>query len=147
MGGVFKPLIKVVSKGKLDVTGIAITAGLSLVQGILSKPGINANLKHFMGILLPGKMKDYDHHQEVARVADEIVSLFKSRQFSPNRIAVDGVPGSGKSTLTHELADRLAIEVECLDHRNMDEPLTLDKEHTIYEHHRLLRTQDIVASM
>ncbi len=32
MGGVVKNVMKVFRKGKLDVSGIAITAGLSLVQ-------------------------------------------------------------------------------------------------------------------
>ncbi len=143
MGGVLKTMIKTVRKGRLDVTGIVITAGLALVQSVINKPGIQANLKHFIDKILPGNKEDKHYHKEVLGVADEIVKLFESRKVSPDCIAVDGVPGSGKSTLAVELADRLGMEVECLDHRNMDEPLTFDKDHTIYEHHRLLRTQDI----
>ncbi|MEI6127365.1 MAG: hypothetical protein WCQ99_12520, partial [Pseudomonadota bacterium] len=41
--------------------------------------------------------------------------------------------------------EKLGMEVECLDYRNMDKPLTFNKHRTIYEHHRLLRTQDLDA--
>jgi hypothetical protein len=143
MGGVVQTILKRVTKGKGGVAGIVITAGLTLVQSVLRKPGIQASLKVLIHKILPGG-EDYNHyHRAVVKVAEEIVSLFKSRQFNPNRIAIDGVPGSGKSTLAAELADRLGMSVECLDHRNMDEPLLFDKDRTIYEHHRLLRTQDI----
>jgi 2-phosphoglycerate kinase len=125
MGGVLKTMIKTVRKGRLDVTGIVITAGLALVQSVINKPGIQANLKHFIDKILPGNKEDKHYHKEVLGVADEIVKLFESRKVSPNCIAVDGVPGSGKSTLAVELADRLGMEVECLDHRNMDEPTYL----------------------
>jgi hypothetical protein len=54
---------------------------------------------------------------------------------------VDGVPGSGKSTLAAALARKLDMTVECLDHKNMDRTISFAKDRTIYEHHRLLRTQ------
>jgi len=56
---------------------------------------------------------------------------------------VDGIPGSGKSTLAAALARKLDMAVECLDHKNMDQAIRFDKDRAIYEHHRLLRTQDI----
>ena len=58
-------------------------------------------------------------------------------------VCITGVSGSGKSTLARALADRLGLQWQCLDHMDMNKPIDFSKDQTIYEHHRLLRTQDV----
>ncbi len=132
MGGLGKPLIS-----------IAAAAGLALAKGVLSKPGMNAYMEYQIKRIFHGWSEDGNCPEEVSLTADAILSLFRSRGLSPNRIAVDGIPGSGKSTLAAALARKLDMTVECLDHKNMDRAISFAKDRTIYEHHRLLRTQGL----
>jgi len=127
----------------VDVVNIVTTAGLTLVKGVLSKPGIETCLEYQLARIFQRWPGLSNCPGEVGLTADAIVSLFSSRMVFPNRIAVDGVPGSGKSTLAAALARRLDMTVECLDHKNMDRAITFAKNRTVYEHHRLLRTQDL----
>ena len=142
MGGFVKELYKAVGTKK-RIIEVAATAGLALTKGVLSKPGIGAYLNYQIEKMFYGWSEDDNCPEEVNMTADEILSLFSSRVLLPNRIAVDGVPGSGKSTLAAALARKLNLAVECLDHRNMDRAVGFAKDRTIYEHHRLLRTQDL----
>ncbi|MBF0469146.1 MAG: AAA family ATPase [Desulfamplus sp.] len=152
MSNIFKSAIKTVSKQNRDFSDIATLAGMSLaksgtslVKGILSKPGIHAYLEYQIQKIVCG-LPDSGTHSEipaVARTADEIVRILKSKRFYPNRIAVDGVPGSGKSTLARALAYRLNMDAICLDHQNLNEKIYFEKAAAIYEHHRLLRTQEL----
>ena len=132
MGGLGKPLIT-----------IAAAAGLALAKGVLIKPGMCAYLEYQIIRISHGWSESRNCPEEVILTADAIVSLLRARGLSPNRIGVDGVPGSGKSTLAAALASRLAMNTDCLDHKNMDQAISFDKDRAIYEHHRLLRTQDI----
>lgn len=141
MGGFVQELLKAVSKNKAGLVGIATTAGLTLVRGVLTKPGIRVYLEYQIERIFQGWPEGGNCPEEVSLTADAIVSLFRSRGLLPNRIAVDGVPGSGKSTLAAALARKLDMTVECLDHKNMDLAISFAKDRTIYEHHRLLRTQ------
>jgi hypothetical protein len=75
--------------------------------------------------------------------ADRVAVILQESGIVPNRIGVDGLPGSGKSTLAHALACRLDMDRKSLDHENMDVPRDFTQERTIYEHHRLFRTQDV----
>lgn len=143
MGGFFKELLKASGKNKVGLAGIATMAGLSLVKGVLTKPGIGVYLEYQIERIFHGWSEDGNCPEEVSRTADAILSLFSSRGLSPNRIAVDGVPGSGKSTLAVALARKLDMATECLDHKNMDQAISFARDRTIYEHHRLLRTQDL----
>ncbi|MBF0202859.1 MAG: hypothetical protein HQK67_00800 [Desulfamplus sp.] len=152
MSNIFKSAIKTVSKQNRDFSDIATLAGIllaksgiSFAKGILSKPGIHAYLEYQIEKIVHGCPESGTHPEipAVARTADEIVSLLKSKGFYPNRIAVDGVPGSGKSTLARALAYRLNMDAICLDHQNMNEKINFDRDIAIYEHHRLLRTQEL----
>jgi hypothetical protein len=141
MGGFVRELLKAVSKNKGGLVSIATTAGLTLTKGVLSKPGIGVYLEYQIEKIFHGWSEDGNCPEEVSLAAGAILRLFQSKGISPNRIAVDGVPGSGKSTLASALARKLGMAVECLDYRNVDRPISLAKDRTIYEHHRLLRTQ------
>ncbi len=58
---------------------------------------------------------------------------------------MDGLPGSGKSTLSRALAETLGFAWRSLDHQNLNILVDFTSERTVYEHHRLLRTQDVDA--
>jgi hypothetical protein len=143
MGGFVKELLKAAGKNKGGLVSIATTAGLTLARGVLTKPGIGVYLEYQIEKMFHGWSEGGNYPEEVSLRADAIASLFRSRGLSPNRIAVDGIPGSGKSTLAAALASKLDMAVECLDHKNMDRAISFAKDRTIYEHHRLLRTQNL----
>jgi hypothetical protein len=143
MGGFVKELMKGVSRNKEGLASIARTAGLTLANDVLTKPGIGAYLEYQIERIFRGWSESSNCPEEVSLTADAIVRLFSSRGLLPNRIAVDGIPGSGKSTLAAALARKLDMAVECLDHKNMDQAISFAQDRTIYEHHRLLRTQSL----
>jgi len=93
---------------------------------------------------LPGSTGEQLQSQEVVRAhADSIALVLQQRGIAPSRIGVDGLPGSGKSTLARALATKLDMKWQSLDHANMSVPQEFTREGMIYEHHRLLRTQDV----
>jgi hypothetical protein len=75
--------------------------------------------------------------------AERIAGILDEKGITPDKIGIDGLPGSGKSTLARALAKRLDMKRQSLDHKNLHLPGNLDSGRTIYEHHRLLRTQDL----
>ncbi|MHC5054199.1 MAG: DEAD/DEAH box helicase family protein [Planctomycetota bacterium] len=77
--------------------------------------------------------------------AEKIARILEEKDITPDRIGIDGLPGSGKSTLARALARRLGMRWESLDYKNLRLPENLDSGRTVYEHHRLLRTQDVDA--
>lgn len=134
----YKTLLK-----KSGLAGVALSFSAALVKHLIAKPGLRASADYKFKTALH-LQDDFSVAQEnVQRTADEIIRLFEEKGVKPLRIAIDGVPGSGKSTLTRELAQRLGMTAVCLDHQNMDEALSFDQERAIFEHHRLLRTQNI----
>ena len=128
---------------KEDLAGLAVSAGIYFVKNVIQKKGVSTNLKFFLESLLHNNCENKLFPEQAIRQAKTIEEIVEAQHLIPGRIAVDGVPGSGKSTLAKALAGRLLMETICLDHQNMDERLPLEQVPAIYEHHRLLRTQDI----
>ena len=122
--------------------GVLLAAGMKTGQTLYERPGFHATFDSALRALFTGKAEDEGYPEAVDRQAEEIVSLFKAEGIPPNRIAIDGVSGSGKTTMAKSLAKKLGLRWQSLDHKAVDEP-TLFSDGTIYEHHRLLRTQDI----
>lgn len=129
--------------GKGGMAGVAVSVGLFFVKNILRKKGVRTNIKFLIESLLSDKSEDRPLPEEVIRQAKAIESIFDEQRVIPDRIAIDGTPGSGKTTLARALAQRLDMEFICLDHQNMDAKISFVKAPAIYEHHRLLRTQNI----
>jgi predicted kinase len=129
--------------GKGGLAGMGITISLALVKYILQKPGLRAYADYLLGRLLPTGEAISVAPASVDRNAEALIRLFQKEGLQPSRLAIDGVPGSGKSTLAKTLAEKLGMEAVCLDHQNMDEPRNFAQKNTIYEHHRLFRTQDL----
>lgn len=145
MGNAAKELLKVLSKGSKEneLPARAIRAALVLAKGVLNKPGLAAQLEYRLTRAVQGWTECEELPLETLQTADTIATVFNERRIVPTRIAVDGVPGSGKSSLAAALSRKLGMSITCLDHHNMDKAINFDSERTIFEQHRLLRTQDI----
>ncbi|UCD58352.1 MAG: hypothetical protein JSV16_04345, partial [Candidatus Hydrogenedentota bacterium] len=95
--------------------------------------------------LLGSPGEEFQSVESVLESVDRAVSLLQKRGVVPNRLGVDGLPGSGKSTFARAIADRLGFKWKCLDFENMTDPQDFTPERMVYEHHRLFRTQDVDA--
>ena len=135
-------LLKTVA-GKGGLATIALSAGMFFVKRVIQKKGVRTNIKFLVESLLHNDIEQRTLPDQVIMEAEAIAKIFEDQHISPARIAIDGVPGSGKSTLAKALSKRMGMEVICLDHQNMEEQLPFVQQPAIYEHHRLLRTQDI----
>lgn len=122
--------------------GVLIAAGLEVGQAIYTRPGVQASLESALRDMAGGE-PEVNLPDAAALPAEEIADWFRVNGPLPNRLAIDGIPGSGKSSLARALAERLDMRWRNLDYENLDLPLPLDADRTIYDHHRLLRTQDI----
>lgn len=129
--------------GSKSWLGFLISAGIKTGQALYSKPGLHASLDSLVGQVFSGKGEDDKFPEEVKQQAKKIAELFKVKRLKPERIAIDGVPGSGKSSLAKALAKELGFKWKSLDHKNLDKSINFSLGNTVYEHHRLLRTQDI----
>lgn len=118
-----------------------LTELANMARSFLQKPAVIANIRH---LFFPIKSGVYSV-QTVAAVennADWIVHFLKENEIQPNRIGIDGLPGSGKSTLAEALCARLNMRWICLDYQLPEGKYSFDQDGVIYEHHRLLRTQN-----
>lgn len=123
--------------------GALIAAGIEVGQAIYRKPGLQASLDALVREVVGQNPEAGEAPEEVALHARQVASLFRSLGLHPSRLAVDGLPGSGKSSLARALAQTLGLRWQSLDHFDLDTPMPLDEEGVVYEHHRLLRTQDV----
>ncbi|MFC1734947.1 hypothetical protein ACFL1X_02450 [Candidatus Hydrogenedentota bacterium] len=114
----------------------AARAAFSVGMNLYSKPGVNANIQHLFRF-----PRNSTSTVEQSRVAGQIHRYLKN--IRPQRLAIDGLPGSGKSTLARELARQMNMEYVCLDHNLSSAPECFDQAKAVFEHHRLLRTQDL----
>jgi len=122
--------------------GVIIATGKATMEGLYAKPGIKVSLENIKDRLLTGRWEEYESRDKVNRQADKIIRFLKSRKVKINKLAIDGLPGSGKSSLSRALAKKLKFKWESLDHMNLNKPVDFSQGRTVYEHHRLLRTQD-----
>ncbi len=134
-------------KKKTDVAervkDAAVVAGKTTADALAKRPGVQASLDSLKMRVTAGKAEKHEIIDEVYKNADDIIALLNSRGVHTKKLAVDGVPGSGKSTLARALAEKLNFTLKTLDYIDLNKPQDFSKEKAIYEHHRLLRTQDI----
>ena len=125
------------------VVGAALAGTVETGRAMLDRASVQASLEAALLGLSGGTA---ELHQPVAaarRSADQIAQVLQEGRVAPDRLAVDGLPGSGKSSLARALADRLGMRWQCFDHENMNVPRDTTQPRTVYEHQRLLRTQDV----
>ncbi len=134
-------------KKKTDVAervkDAAVVAGKTTADALAKRPGVQASLDSLKMRVTTGRGEKHEIIDEVYKNADDIIALLNSKGVHTKKLAVDGVPGSGKSTLARALAEKLNFTLETLDYIDLNKPQDFSKEKAIYEHHRLLRTQDI----
>jgi len=146
MSGFMKKIGKIAKKNPQITIGASAIGSAILKTGIsfIKKPAVIANVKH---IFNPKKLGIYSVKEvkEIEKCADWIVDLLKEKRIRPNKIGIDGLPGSGKSTIANALSNRLKMEWISLDFKLSNEPYQFNKNNSIYEHHRLFRTQNLDA--
>jgi hypothetical protein len=125
------------------LSGAALAAAGETGRALLNRPSVRASLEAAALKVLGGAAEQYQSVEDVRERADRIASILQERDIVAARLGVDGLPGSGKSTLARALAEKLGLQWKSLDHENMNVPIDFTQEHVIYEHHRLLRTQDV----
>ena len=70
------------------------------------------------------------------------MELLDNKGIAPRSISIDGLPGSGKSSLGRSLAKKTGLEWRTLYWKELREPFPFE-EGLIYENIRLMRTQSI----
>jgi hypothetical protein len=113
----------------------------NLVKAVLVQPSVEATIKGIVKKALTGHGEEFQRPEKLENAASEILGFFKAHRLKPEKIAIDGLPGSGKSTLARILAEKTGFTWICFDHENIDGPRQYTDKESIYEHHRLLRTQ------
>jgi len=123
---------------------LALLKSLSTtVESLLQRPGIRASLKALGDKMLLRDDSSREIPEEAIVNAEKIAHILNSNNIAYERIGIDGIPGSGKSTLAKALAKLIGFEVRNFHHPEIESPCDLYETATIYEHHRLFRTQDI----
>ncbi|MBF0376565.1 MAG: hypothetical protein HQK72_03680 [Desulfamplus sp.] len=149
MGNFLKRMSKNISEelskniSKEDVQKIAVASGVFFIRNILRKKGVSTNIKFLIESKLFNQTENTDIPDKTMNIAFAIKDIFIKAGLFPEKIAIDGVPGSGKSALSRALGKILEMKPISLDHYNMDKKINFISKPAIFEHHRLLRTQDI----
>lgn len=143
MDDFFKKIRKTIKKKALGQTvGDAVLSGITdMARSFMQKPAVEANLKH---LIFPKKTGVYSVQTVKAAEenADWVVNYLVENDLKPNRIGIDGLPGSGKSTLAAALSSKLKFRWISLDYQMPEGEYSFSENKAIYEHHRLLRTQN-----
>ncbi len=126
---------------RLSRAGVA--AAVETGRALLNRPSVRASLEATVLRLLRGTGEQPQSMPAAHQTVERVALILRQLGVAPLRIGVDGLPGSGKSTLSRALADRLGLKWRSLDHENMNVPRDFSQGRTIYEHHRLFRTQDV----
>ena len=121
----------------------ALAGGMATGRAMLDHPTVRTSLEATVARLLGATAEPAPLAGELRQWAKSIAMILERHQIVPLRIGVDGLPGSGKSSLARALADALGMTWRCLDHENMNAPRDFSQQRAIYEQHRLFRTQDV----
>ncbi len=142
-GDLYASVARILGRSEGRLPRAAVAAAVETGRALLDNPSVRTSLEAAAAGLL-GSTDDVLHPAPAVReTADRVAAVLQERDIVPNRIGVDGLPGCGKSTLAHALADSLGMDRKSLDHENMNVARDFTQERTIYEHHRLFRTQDV----
>lgn len=128
---------------KTTVPLIAATFVVATAKNLLARKTVRSTIKGFGRKILTGSIEmPYQEVPAVEDIADRIMDVLDEKRIFPNRIGIDGLPGSGKSTLGRSLADRMGLKWRTLYWHELKRPYPF-KEGRLYENIRLIRTQDV----
>ena len=128
-------------KKSLPEMGMAFL--LSTLKNLLARPTVQSTLRAQARRILTGSREK--PHRDIADVeicSYQIMQLWEQRGITPTTICIDGLPGSGKSSLGRSLAKKTGLEWKTLNWKDLEYPYFF-QEGRIYENIRLLRTQDV----
>ncbi len=112
-------------------------------RNLLAKESIKSAIRGRVRKLVTGSAeKPYRDIQTVEAYSDRIMDILDQKRILPQRIGIDGPPGSGKSTLGRSLAKRTGLKWRTLYLKDLHKPYYF-KHGRIYENIRLFRTQNI----
>lgn len=114
------------------------------LRNLLSRHNVRSALRAKARKIVTGSPeKPYRQVPEVEDWADAIMEIFlQNPKNYPNNICIDGLPGSGKSTLGRALSERCALPWQTIFWRQIKGPYPF-RSGRIYENIRLIRTQDM----
>lgn len=122
---------------------MGFTLVFKTVSSLLARPSILSTLRAQVRWAFTGsREKPYREIPRVEYYSEKIMELLDSKGVAPRSICIDGLPGSGKSSLGRSLAKRTGLEWQTLYWKELREPYPFEKG-KIYENIRLIRTQHI----
>lgn len=128
---------------KTTLPGMAVAFVGVTIMRLLAKDTIRSAVKGRIRKLLTGNSeRPYQAVPTVEDCADRIMAVLSERGICPKNIAIDGLPGSGKSTLGRTLAKRTGLTWKTLFWQELRRPYPF-RQGVIYENIRLLRTQEL----
>ncbi len=122
----------------MALTFVGVTA-----KSLLARETVRSTVRGQIRRVVTGSTeKPYQEVPMVEDYADRIMEVLHERGISPKTVGVDGLPGSGKSTLSRALAKRIGLKWRTVYWQELRRAYPF-KEGRIYENIRLIRTQDI----
>lgn len=122
---------------------MGVTFLFNTTKNLLTKPTVLSTLRAQVRWVFTGsREKPYRSVSSVECYSDRIMELLDCKGIAPRSIGIDGLPGSGKSSLGRSLAKRTGLEWRTLYWKELKGPFPFEKGR-IYENIRLIRTQDI----
>ena len=111
---------------------------------LLQKPTVRSAIRGQARKILTGKREKqpYETIPTVEHYADMIMQTLNGKATFPTSICIDGLPGSGKSTIGRVLAERCNLKWRTLRWKELEEAYPF-KKGRIYENIRLVRTQNM----
>ena len=129
------------TKKTLPTMAVAFVA--ATVKDLMGKDTVKSAIRGRVRKFFTGTSeRPYRPVPVVEEYSDKIMRVLGEKNIHPQTIAIDGPPGSGKSTLGRSLANRTGLKWHSLNLKDMHEPYFF-LPGRIYENIRLIRTQDI----
>jgi hypothetical protein len=123
---------------------IALNFFLVTIRNLLQRQTVRSAIRGQARKIITGsrEKQPYTPLPTVERYADRIVETLNGKGIFPTSICIDGLPGSGKSTLSRALADRYNLTWRTLLWHELGAAYPF-KKGRIYESTRLVRTQNM----
>jgi len=122
---------------------MAITFVSATAKNLLARETVRSAVRGEIRKIFTGtREKPYQEVLIVEAYTDKIMEILNRKGTAPETICIDGLPGSGKSTLGRSLANKTGLKWKTLNCKKLNEAYQFENG-WIYENIRLIRTQDI----